>query len=120
MLRSLDGFLLRRIADRLPVRRNEVFIFIELKNSRANQHPDAGGEETPFEILRMTRVAHETAPERGNRGADIHAHVENRKGGVLALVARLVEVAHHNRDIRLEEAIAQNQCAQPREHQPLG
>ena len=51
-------------------------------------------------------LAERRADQRREEGADVDAHVEDDEGAVAARVALRIEVAHHRRDVRLEEAVA--------------
>ena len=58
-------------------------------------------------------LAERRADERREEGADVDAHVEDDECAVAARVALRVEVAHHRRDVRLEEAVADAHQQQP-------
>jgi hypothetical protein len=72
----------------------------------AQEHPDAGGHERrpPADL-----VARDRGDEVAHEGTDVDAHVEDVEAGLLERTEALllvVEVADQRRDVRLEEAVA--------------
>ena len=60
------------------------------------------------------RALHELGDDRRQERADVDAHVEDVVGAVLEVAALGIEVADHRRDVRLEEAVADDQAGQRR------
>ncbi len=77
------------------------------QQDHGEEHPEAGGAEGPQPA---PLVSHRGGDDQGRgQGADVDPHVEDVESRIPLGVARLVEVAHHHRDIRLEEAVADDQ-----------
>ena len=101
----------RLLAHRL---RREVTHTLELLaeeqvNDHTDRHADAsrGKPEVPA-VLDLERAA----DERGRKGPHVDPHVEDREAGVAPGVVRRVELPHHDRDVRLQEARAQHDEAE--------
>ena len=95
--RSLGSRLAADVAD-VTLREGEL-------DDHGQQHADARGEEAGAPAVGRV-LAERRADERREERADVDAHVEDDEGTVAARVALRVEVAHHGRDVRLEEAVA--------------
>jgi hypothetical protein len=78
-----------------------------MNHDDADEHADAGGQERVAPPVIEAQVG---GDEVAGEGADVDAHVEDVVAGVLLLaVARVVvEVADQRRDVRLEEAVAED------------
>ncbi len=104
----------------------EVFVAQLDVEGEAKEHADTGGAEAPAPApggietgvgerrLESGVLREIAADKRRDRGAEVDAHVEDREAGVAALIAGLVQLADHRRDIGFEETRADHDQRQPR------
>ena len=75
----------------------------------ARNHADGGQAEAVVPAERLTDVA---AQQRRHGSTEVDAHIEDRKTAIALVAAFGIERSNHRRDVRLEEAIAQDQQGQ--------
>ena len=75
----------------------------EHEDQQAEQHADAGGAEAVVPADGLAEIAGE---DGADRGASVNPHVEDGVGAVAANVGARIELADDHRDVRLEEARA--------------
>jgi len=80
--------------------------------ARHHAHPSRAKAPMPAKTFALGQIAANDGP-RGRSGVD--PHVEDGEGRVAPPVARLIELAHHGRDVGLEEPRSQNDERQPQE-----
>ena len=81
-----------------------------------DEHAAGGDGERRVEAeLSLHELHHDGREER----ADVDAHVEDVVGAVLQVAAFGIEVADHRRDVRLEEAVADDQAGQRGVDEPI-
>jgi hypothetical protein len=94
----------RRPADALKLAPADV------EPDHADQHADAGRAEHVLVGGRRVGAEHRGCQPAGDDRCDerthVDAHVEDREARVAALVADRVQLADHGRDVRLEQAVA--------------
>ena len=74
-------------------------------DDEAEDHADAGRGKTP--VPSEARALREiTADEWTEEGAQVHTHVEDRESRVAPRVAGPIDLSYHRRNVRLEEARA--------------
>jgi hypothetical protein len=73
----------------------------EDEDNEASEHADAGEAEAIAPADRLAEIADQ---DGADRRAEVNPHVEDGVGAVAPGVGELVELAHHHRDVGLEEA----------------
>ncbi len=73
------------------------------EDDETKDHADAGRAEAPTPAPILPEPA---CDDRTDGGAGVHAHIEDRVGGIPADVGARVQLAHDHRDVRLHEARA--------------
>ena len=97
----------------------EELILQQSESEDGDNHCDAGAEEAPLEggEIVPAALAERTADERRDESAEVDAHVENGESGILTIVAMLVEVANHCRDVGLEETVTDDESGETGDEQ---
>src|SRR6185436_19344202 len=71
------------------------------KDEKTQQHADASGAKT---VMPSNALSEVPADERRDERAGVDPHVEDREPRVTPLITAAVDLADHRRDVRLEEA----------------
>src|SRR3982074_1252349 len=79
----------------------ECFVAAQAIGDESDHHTEPGGTEAE----RPTHpLAEDARDKRGDQGADVDSHVEDREAGVAARSALGIEITDDRRDVRLEES----------------
>ena len=86
------------------------------EDHEAEEHPDAGRAES---VVPADGLTEEAGDDLTHEGAEVDAHVEDREAGIAACAALGVEVTDDRRDVRLEQAGAEDDQDQSEEEEDL-
>ena len=84
------------------------------EDEETGQHANACEAKAVFKAVRLSHKGHHSG---GEEGADVDADVEDGEARVAAGIVVFVELSNDGGDVRLEEAVSDNQRTHAKEHE---
>ena len=93
MFFRLLPFGVRNNAKRLSVRTDQILALLRFKQNYCEYCNDCRNQESPFEIIRITRLTEVAANQRGKERTHIYTHIEYSISRVQTSVSRFIKLS---------------------------